>query len=196
MNKIALFDFDGTITKKDSLAEFIKFSLSTRTYYLGIFKLIPVIIKYKINLIPNYIAKEKLISHFFKNYDADQFKSIADQYSTEEIDKIVRATAIKKIQWHKAQEHKVVIVSASIESWLKKWCEKQGIDLIATRLEVKNGKITGQFETKNCYAIEKVNRIKERYNLSNYDYIYAYGDSSGDKQMLNLAHKSYYKPFR
>jgi phosphoserine phosphatase len=71
-------------------------------------------------------------------------------------------------QWKKSggtkKGHKVVIVSAFIECWLKKWCDK--INLITTRLEIQEGKITGKFATKNCYGIEKVNRIKERYDLS------------------------------
>ena len=56
--------------------------------------------------------------------------------------------------------------------------------------------ITGNFITKNCYGQEKVNRIKESYDLSKYDLIYAYGDSRGDKEMLELANNSFYKPFR
>ena len=193
---LVLFDFDGTITTKDSLADFVQFSLSKQKYYLGLLKLSPVLIAYKLNLIPNYIAKEKFITHFFKNWEDSSFQKFADKYSIEQIDKIIRAKAIEKIIWHQAQGHKVVIVSASMENWLKKWCEKHNIDLIATRLEIQDGKLTGKFSTKNCYGIEKVNRIKELYNPSEYECMYGYGDSAGDKEMLSLAHKSYYKPFR
>ena len=80
---------------------------------------------------------------------------------------------MKKIIWHQEQGHKVVVVSASMECWLKKWCEKYSIDLIATRLEIQDGKLTGKFATKNCYGPEKANRIKEVYDLSQFDYIYA-----------------------
>ena len=112
------------------------------------------------------------------------------------IDKIVRPKAIEKINWHKNQGHKVVVVSASIECWLRPWCEKNGLELIATKLEIKDDIVTGKLLSKNCYGVEKVNRIKELYNIEKYDYIYAYGDSSGDKQMLELAHEKFYKPFR
>ena len=70
------------------------------------------------------------------------------------------------------------------------------MDLIATRLEIKDDLMTGKFLTKNCYGIEKVNRVKEAYNLDDYDCIYVYGDSRGDKELLELADKSFYKPFR
>ena len=102
---------------------------------------------------------------------------------------------MEKIKWHQSQNHKVVIVSASIECWLKKWCQSNSIDLISTRLEFINGKLTGKLATKNCHGIEKVKRIKERYDLNDFDYIYAYGDSASDKEMLELSDQPYYKIF-
>ena len=72
----------------------------------------------------------------------------------------------------------------------------KGIELIATKLEFKAGKLTGKFATNNCYGAEKSHRIKELFDLELYDYIYAYGDSRGDKEMLALADESFYKPFR
>jgi phosphatidylglycerophosphatase C len=49
--------------------------------------------------------------------------------------------------------------------------------------------------SRNCYGEEKVRRIKTSYNLDEFDHIYAYGDSEGDKAMLDLAHERYYKHF-
>ncbi len=193
---LALFDFDGTITTKDSLADFIQFAVGIPTYYLGLVILSPVLIAYFLNIIPNHFAKETLLAHFFKSWDVDRFKKLADEYGREQIDTIVRPNAMKRIRWHQEQGHKVVIVSASIECWLKRWCEKNNIDLIATRLEIRNSRLTGKFSTRNCYGMEKVNRVKEAYKLSLFAHIYAYGDSSGDKEILALANESFYKPFR
>lgn len=193
--ELSLFDFDGTITTKDSLADFTQYAVGKPAYYLGLLSLLPILTAYKLKLIPNYIAKEKLITHFFKDWDVEHFQKLADQYSIEQIDKIIRPKAMEKIKWHQSQNHKVVIVSASIECWLKKWCQSNNIDLISTRLESIDGKLTGKLATKNCHGIEKVNRIKEQYELNNFDYIYAYGDSIGDKEMLELSNQSYYKIF-
>ena len=192
---LSLFDFDGTITTKDSMIDFIQYAVGMPPYYFNMLLLTPMLIAYKLKLIPNYIAKEMLISHFFKGWSSVYFKNIAEKYSIEQIEKIIRPKAIEAITWHQEQGHKVVIVSASMECWLTKWCQKYSIDLIATRIEIENGKLTGKFATKNCYGIEKVSRIKERYNLSEYSIIYAYGDSSGDKEMMSIASKQYYKYF-
>ena len=137
-----------------------------------------------------------MLSWFFKGMRKVDFLKVANEYSLVHIDKILRPKAIEKINWHKNQGHKVVVVSASIECWLRPWCEKNNLELIATKLEIKDDIVTGKLLSKNCYGVEKVNRIKELYNLEKYDYIYAYGDSSGDKRMLEISHEKFYKPFR
>ncbi|MDQ6991140.1 MAG: HAD family hydrolase [Mariprofundaceae bacterium] len=193
---LALFDFDGTLTTKDSLPDFIKFAVGAPRYYLGLLQLSPILVAFKLKLIPNDIAKEKLIAHFFKCWDQDDFQHIADQYSIGCIDKITKPEAMKRISWHQTQGHKVVIVSASMECWLKKWCEREAIELIATRLETSEGKLTGRFAGKNCYGDEKVARIRLAIDLSEFDYVFAYGDSRGDKAMLQLADEQFYRYYK
>ena len=194
--KIVFFDFDGTITTDDSLLKFIRFVVGDRRFLLGLVVLSPMLVLQKFKLIPNYKAKQYMLSWFFKGMSKEAFLKVANEYSLVHIDKILRPKAIEKINWHKNQGHKVVVVSASIEFWLRPWCEKNGLELIATKLEIKDDIVTGKLLSKNCYGVEKVNRIKEIYNLKDFEYIYSYGDSSGDKQMLELAHEKFYKPFR
>ena len=193
--ELALYDFDGTITTKDTLADFIQCAVGKKLYYMGLFIMSPMLAAYTLKIIPNNIAKERFMTYFFKGWDEIHFKQIAEQYSLKQINKITRPKAMDKIRWHQEQGHKVVVVSASPENWIKGWCEKNKVDLIATRLEIENGKLTGKFATKNCYGMEKVKRIKEVYDVSQFDYIYAYGDSQGDKEMLSIANESYYKHF-
>ena len=193
--ELALYDFDGTITTKDTLADFIQCAVGKKLYYMGLFIMSPMLAAYTLKIIPNNIAKERFMTHFFKGWDEIHFKQIAEQYSLKQINKITRPKAMDKIRWHQEQGHKVVVVSASPENWIKGWCEKNKVDLIATRLEIENGKLTGKFASKNCYGMEKVKRIKEVYDVSQFDYIYAYGDSRGDKEMLSIANESYYKHF-
>ncbi len=193
---LALFDFDGTITTDDSLIKFIRFVVGDVKTLWGMILLSPILITYKLKFIPNYKAKQIMLSYFFQGMDEQQFQKVAEEYSIKHIDTILRPKAMERITWHKDLGHKVIIVSASIECWIRPWCEQNGLDLIATRVEIKDGLMTGKFLTKNCYGIEKVNRVKEAYNLDDYDHIYAYGDSRGDKELLELADKSFYKPFR
>lgn len=196
MLKAAFFDFDGTITTDDSLIKFIRFVEGDVKTLWGMIYLSPMLITYKLKLIPNYKAKQMMLSYFFRGMDEQQFLKVAKEYSLKHIDTILRPQAVEKIAWHKKQGHTVVVVSASIECWLKPWCDRNGLELIATKIEMKDGVVTGKLLSKNCYGIEKANRVQEQYNLSNYNHIYAYGDSRGDKELLGLADESSYKPFR
>jgi HAD superfamily hydrolase (TIGR01490 family) len=200
MNKkkknLALFDFDGTISTKDSLVEFIQYAVGKPRYYLGVVFLSPILIAFKLNIIKNHKAKEIFLSHFFKGWDSKRFRDIASSYSLEKLDDIVRDKAIDRIKWHKYQGDKIVVVSASIECWLKAWCEKEELSLISTKLEHKDNKLTGNFSTPNCHGKEKVTRIHNMYHIGDYDIIYAYGDSSGDKELLELSSRPSFQPFR
>lgn len=192
---IAFFDFDGTITTKDSLEDFICFAVGKPKYYLGLLAQSPMLVAYKLKLLANHKAKAKLMAHYFKGWSEQEFTQIAEDYCEKALHKIIKKDALERLQWHQQQGDKVVLVSASMRHWLGPWAHKQGIDLLCTELEVENGQLTGAFATNNCYGPEKARRIHSAYQLDGYEKIYAYGDSSGDKEMLALAHEQFYCHF-
>ena len=194
--KIAFFDFDGTITKDDSTAKFIRYFFGDLVFIKGVIILLPTIIAYKLKIVTNNEIKRRLITYFFKGIDIKHFTEKAKEFSLNMIDPLIRKKALDRISWHKSNGDELVIVSASINLWLLPWCEKNKISLIATELEIINNKITGNLISKNCFGPEKVKRILKSYDLSNYDCIYAYGNSRGDYEMLELATEKFYKPFR
>jgi HAD superfamily hydrolase (TIGR01490 family) len=196
MKAIALFDFDGTISNKDSMLGFICYAVGYRSFAWGLLRLLPMLLAYVTKRIENHSAKEQLLSYFFKGWTKSHFNTVASRYSLEQLPKMIRAGAAEKITWHQSQGHQVVVVSASIDSWLQCWCDKHRIKLIATRIEIIHGVLTGKLLGQNCHGPEKVKRVKAVYNLSEYDVIYAYGDTSGDSQMLDIADQRYFKPFR
>lgn len=197
MNKhIAFFDFDGTITKKDSLFEFIKYCFGIVGLLKGIILLSPVLVLYLVKIIPNYRAKEIFLGYFFKGFSKEEFITKCTGFSERVLPKLIKQEALEKIKWHKEQKHRVVVVSASINFWLEPWCKTNDIELIASELEFINNKFTGKLSTKNCYGIEKENRIKECISLNEYNSIFAYGDTKGDQEMLNLANYKHYRLFK
>ena len=194
---IAVFDFDGTITRKDSLLEFIKFSKGERHFYFGFFLFSPLLIAIKLKLYPNWKAKQNLFSYFYKGISVEKFNDWGKDFSSE-IDEIARPKAMETIKSHKENNNKTIIISASIENWIKPWAEKIGIEtVLATKIETdKNGLLTGRFLTKNCYGQEKVNRLLEVFpDRNNYKFI-AYGDSRGDKELIKFADKGFYNNFK
>ena len=192
---LVLFDFDGTITFKDSFLDFLIFSFSKLKLIFGFFYLSPILLAFYIGLIKNDFAKECVYRFFFKGFTYDQLFFLGEQYVTYRIFKIFKKSGLEKLNWHKTLGHKIVIVTASAEFWIKPWTDEIGIDLVSTRLTVQNNLITGSIFGKNCFGLEKVSRIKSLYNLNEYDEIYAYGDTKSDLFMLNLATKPFYKKF-
>ncbi len=187
---LALFDFDGTLTTKDSLDMFLKGSVGKKKYMLNMFKFIPYFMLWQLRLMNNGVAKEHLFRIFFKGMDEKFFKNRAKEFSLTKLDSIINEERIKILREHQKNGDRVVIVSASMKCWLQPWCDKEGIELLSTQLEFKDGLFSGRFSTINCHGKEKARRIKEHLNVNDYETIYAYGDSSGDNDMLMLAHKS------
>jgi phosphatidylglycerophosphatase C len=196
VSKIAFFDFDGTITTKDTLLEIIKYQKGKSAFYIGFLLNAPFMAALKAKLISNQAAKERMLKYFFKGTELKAFQQGCDSFIDNALPAIIRPGALNEIKKLKAEGFEIAVVSASPENWIKKWSDANGLDLIATRLQVNNNHITGNIEGLNCNAGEKVVRIKAIYNLSKYSEIYCYGDSNGDKAMLALATKAFYRPFR
>jgi HAD superfamily hydrolase (TIGR01490 family) len=193
--RIAFFDFDGTITTKDTLLEFIKYSKGSFLFYFGFLLNSPWLLAYKLKIISNHRAKEKILGFFFRNCPLSDFQQQCDEFATQVIPGLVRPKALREISLLQELGISLVVVSASPENWIRGWTDLKRIQLIATRLEINDGRLTKKIFGRNCNGEEKLRRIQEEYSLSDYQEIYAYGDSSGDKAMLQAAKISFYKPF-
>ncbi|HVX51918.1 MAG TPA: HAD-IB family hydrolase [Chitinophagaceae bacterium] len=192
---LALFDFDGTITKTDSLLHFTRFAVGNKRYNLGITWLSPVLLLNKLGILPSQLTKNIFLCYFFKNMPVVNFELLCRQYASVIISTIIHNSAIEKIKWHKQLGHRVIVVSASPEAYVDKWCKLMGIECIATRLQKKDGLITGKIEGANCNGAEKASRLKRFLHIDDYIKIIGYGNSAGDKQMLALCTETFFKPF-
>lgn len=192
---IAFFDFDHTLTTKDSMIHFVKFHKGIMKWFTFIVKHAIVLLKYKLGLVSGKVAKEALLTYFYKGITENELISQGNQFVNQSLESILNETAIAKLQWHLEQQHRVVIVTASLRYWLQEWADKQKIEIITTEVQLMDGKLTGKLKGENCNYEEKVMRINNRYDLSVYQEIYAYGNSKGDLPMLNLATKPFFRTF-
>lgn len=192
---LVLFDFDGTITRSDTLFSFTRHSVSQTRYFFGLIVLSPVLVLHKLGLVGSQATKEIFLSWYFNGIPLTVFNESGRSYSPV-IDKITRPAAEKEILNHKKQGHRIVVVSASAENWIAPWAESHQLELLATKLHVVDGRITGKIDGENCNGPEKVNRIKSYLRPGDYERIIVYGDSKGDREMLALGTETHYKPFR
>jgi HAD superfamily hydrolase (TIGR01490 family) len=193
---LALFDFDGTISKKDSMREFLKFYYGNKGVYKAYLANAHWLTLMFVGLIDKGEVKEKIWIYLFNNILQKEFENKAHFFSTEILPTFLYQQAIEKITEHRNRGDRLIIVSASAEEWLKPWCQLHKIELIATQLEKKDGKLTGKMASKNCKGPEKIRRIKELLDFNDYQSIYAYGDSDGDKEMLSIATFPFYRKFK
>ncbi len=193
MKKIYAFDFDGTLTTKDTLIEFIRYAKGSMALGLGFMRYAHLLVLMKIGLYPNYKAKQKVFAHFFKDTTLDDFNALCQAFGASS-SHLLRPNAIEAINHAIKEGSEVLIVSASIDNWVQPFFPQ--VKVVGTQIEVIDGKLTGRFLSKNCYGQEKVNRILSLYpNRQDY-HLTAYGDSRGDKEMLAFADESHFKPFR
>jgi HAD superfamily hydrolase (TIGR01490 family) len=174
----------------------IRYTRGNISFLSGFALLSPWLIGMKAGMISNSDAKQKVLRHFFGGIPPEKFRDICESFTREKIPALIRPAAIEKIREYQRNGTTIVVVSASPGNFVYPWCRENQLDCIATRLEIKDKVITGRIEGKNCYGEEKVRRIREKYDLSSFSEIHAYGDSGGDKPMLALATSAYFKPFR
>ncbi len=191
--KLALFDFDGTLIRHDSLFYFLRFFKGNLYFAIKILFSLPNLIRYKLGLVDNSRAKEKLISQFLKGISLDEMSDRCEEFGRDIIPLILNAKIVEKFHQHLSKGDRVIIVSASIYDWIIPWASQWNVEVLATKLASINGVLTGEFEGKNCNGVEKVRRIKVHLKLLDYSEILAYGDSSGDEPMFALADAVVYR---
>lgn len=186
---VAAFDFDGTLTTKDTFLEFIKFTHGKTAFTAGFLLLAPVLVLYKARIIPNYKAKRIAFGFFYKGWSIEKFNRCCDLFAAK-IDTFLRPETNRSMHEHIEKGDTVIVISASIENWISPWAKSKGVyEIAGTRIETSEGIITGKFASENCYGKEKVNRLLEIFPDRSAYTLYAYGDSRGDKELLEIADK-------
>lgn len=187
---LALFDFDGTLYLHDSFTGFIFYALRKRHIVKRGLQILPWIQAYYLKLYPAHRMRPKLYASMFKDSDAEEILQLAQDYAQKLILKL-NPKLLEQLIQHQELGHEVVLVSASLDLYLKPVCSYLNIDLICSEVEIKAGKTTGFYQTPDCSNQQKKSRILEKYKLQDYAEIYAYGNSEEDEEMLSLAHQRY-----
>jgi phosphatidylglycerophosphatase C len=192
---VAAFDFDETLTDRDTLLPFLHSVVGTRQYSMKMLRLSPILTAYSLRLIPNWRAKQIVLTHFLAGISQEQLHKAAEHFAEHEISKWLRYEAVERLRWHQSKGHRTILVSASLAIYLQPWAQYMGIqDVLGTELEVQQGRFTGRIQGKNCYGPEKLARLQHLINID-HCCLHAYGDSKGDRELLSVAQYPYYRTF-
>jgi HAD superfamily hydrolase (TIGR01490 family) len=192
---IAAFDFDLTITTKDTFVPFLYRAFGrhrVRDVFLSLTLQGAMVV---VGLSDRDTFKERLIRSLFMGESVGRLRDVGRTYVSEILN-WVRPSAIERIEWHKKRGDRLVMVSASLDLYLEPVARALGFDdLLCTRPSVNGNNFDGFLTGRNCRGNEKMRQLRELISdLSKHEF-YAYGDSAGDRQMLEAADHSYYRVF-
>ncbi len=190
--ELALFDFDHTVTTSDTYGRFLREVATPAQRSQVWWKVGPWLLAYRLKMISAEHIRARATRLAFQGRDADDIARHATGFASEFLPGVVRPEMHDRIHWHQRLGHTVVIVSGSLDLYLRPWCEQRGLRLVCNRLESHDGRLTGRYAGGDC-GRHKVQRIRREYDLSRYARIHGYGDSVEDRPMLALAHERWYR---
>ena len=196
MEKLAIFDIDYTITRKETLMEFFKYLVSKdiknikflpRALYSGLM--------YGVKVYDERRVKECFLK-FIENIDEAELAKLTKSFYDERISKILYKDAVDMIKKLKKEGYMVVLISASPEFYVKEFYAIKEVDLIiGTKFTFEGGKFIRKMDGNNCKGEEKVRRLnkvlKEKNIKVDFKNSYMFSDSLSDKPLLDLVGNPY-----
>ena len=196
MKKLAIFDIDYTITKKETLMEFYKYSLEEdiknirflpRALYSGLM--------YGIGIYDERRVKECFLK-FIDNIEEEKLQELVKRFYKNRLSKILYKDAVDMMYKLKKEGYDIYLISASPEFYVNEFYNIDVVDkVIGTRFEFKEGKFIRKMLGNNCKGEEKVKRLKEVLSKENikvdFKNSYMFSDSLSDKPLLDLVGKPY-----
>jgi HAD superfamily hydrolase (TIGR01490 family) len=194
---VAAFDFDGTLTRRDTMFPFLLHTLGSTAFVRHVFALSPTLAGYGLRLIRNDIAKEKVFVRCLAGMNMDELQQKGESFSANLLPGLLRSDAMQRLRWHKQQGHRCVVISASLDLYVRPWAINAGFDdVLATHLQTHEaGLVSGKLAGANCFGVEKVRRLQSLLGDRDGYTLYAYGDSRGDRELLSSADYAYYRQF-
>ncbi len=187
--RIAAFDLDGTITDRDCVVPFLRQVAGTTAVGFGLLAR-PIETGRALLHRDRDQVKAAAARAAFRGRDAAAVTGQAVEFALHVHTNWLRGDALERIERHRTDGDGIVIVSASFELYVTPLATLLGIDhVLATRLAVDaDGRFTGRLDGPNCRGPEKVRRLHawldEFHGGRSTVDIIAYGDSTGDRELL------------
>lgn len=196
--EVAAFDFDGTLTRRDSLLPYLYRSLGWPRFLFALLQSAPWLAAYACRMISNHRAKARLLQASLGGCSAVDIERWTADFVGHYLPRQWNEQTLARLHWHQQQGHCCVMVSASPGIYLHRAGEVLRMDaVLCTELETKGAALTGRMSTRNCHGEEKVLRLQAwlagRGPSGRRVILHAYGDSSGDVPLLNLADYAHYQ---
>ena len=189
---LALFDFDGTLTTRETFPDFMRYAVARPRLLVGGVLLAPVVFGYRRGWIAGNPTRASIVQVGLRGVDAARLRAQGDAFAREVLPDVLRPEAMARLAWHRERGDRIVVVSGGLDVYLAPWCATQGVELLCSVLAERNGRITG-YAGAQCVGEEKVRRVRALCDPQAYAAIHAYGDTHEDNAMLAMAHHRTYR---
>ena len=194
---VAAFDFDGTLTRRDTLLPYLAIGLGWAGFGVVMLQCAPWLLAYALRLLPNHVAKARLLRLAFSGRTTAEVDGWTTRWMAS-LPAQLRPDALAQLAAHQRAGHCCVMVSASPDVYLQRAARQLGFDaLVCTEMAVTRGVLSGNMQTPNCHGEQKVIRL--RAWLAGQDWcakdvtLHAYGDTPADQPMLRMAGHAWYR---
>jgi phosphatidylglycerophosphatase C len=187
---VAAFDFDGTLTRRDTLLPFLASVVGWPALARGLGAETTALARMATGRGDRDLTKERVLSRALAGRPHADVSAAGVRYGAGLARNAITPEMRDRLTWHQQEGHEIVIVSASLDVYLSEVARVLAIEnILCTTLERDDtGACTGRMLGGNCRGPEKATRLLSHLgdDLSDVD-LWAYGNSGGDDEMLALA---------
>ena len=189
---LALFDFDGTLTTRETFPDFMRYAVARPRLLVGGVLLAPVVFGYRRGWVAGNPTRASIVQVGLRGVDAGRLRAQGEIFARDMLPRVLRPEAMARLQWHRERGDRIVVVSGGLDVYLAPWCAVQGVELLCSVLAERDGRITG-YAGPQCVGEEKVRRVHALCDPQAYAVVHAYGDTHEDEAMLAMAHHRTYR---
>jgi phosphatidylglycerophosphatase C len=183
---VAAFDFDGTLTRRDSLLPFLM-KVSSPALTVSALALSWARPPDAPGVDRRDRIKSRVLHRLLAGRNAAAFEAAGHHYASR-LEERLRPSMVETLRSHEARGHETILVSASLAVYLRPLGQLLGIDAVhAVEMETIDGHLTGAMLGPNCRGPEKVARLRAWEAGRPASPLWAYGDSRGDRELLALS---------
>jgi HAD superfamily hydrolase (TIGR01490 family) len=198
---VAVFDFDGTLTERDTLVPFLVAAFGRRRVAAA-FAVQPLALAGALlRVVPVDVFKRRVLRRLVQDVPASRLRALGPAHARGLASRL-RPAALERIAWHRSQCHLLVLASATLDVYLDHVGAQLGFDhVLCTRLASRPGddgveRLTGLLDGGDCTGPEKLRRLAALLGDLGSHEVHAYGDSAGDRELLAAADHAHFRPFR
>jgi phosphatidylglycerophosphatase C len=184
----AAFDFDGTLTRRDTLVPFLTTVAGRAVVMRALAAESGGLARAAAGRADRNVAKERVLTRILAGRPHSEVATAGRAFGGELARRAITPEARDRVAWHRREGHDVVIVSASLDVYLGEVADALGVShLLCTSLDIdETGDCTGRLLGANCRGPEKATRLQTLFGAEDVE-LWAYGNSRGDDEMLALA---------